>query len=534
MPTTKKKRTSEPPKSNSQILFSKGADLSRREQRRKKKLIAQIIGFSLVAIEVVIAIVFVCMLFFLNMIPNKYMIMLIVILALISAYNLMSQFTRAHWLGKALAVILSVAMVFGSLYVGKANGVIGSATGVTTKTDSISLIVLKEDAAASLADTAKYTFGYNSKNSADLMNKAIDSINKNVGTNVTTRTYDNSTAVVNALYNKDAQIIIFNESARSTLEEQFPDFHERTRILETLNFETQIKTAPTVNKDTSTDTFTIYISGNDDYGSITATGRSDVNIIATFNPKTKQVLLVSTPRDYWVEVDSTTGQKGYEKLTHAGNYGVDSSITTLQNLYGIDIDYYVKVNFTGAVGVIDALDGITINSEVDFTNGQDAAPVSYHFTVGDNECDGAKALAFCRERQAFSDGDNQRGRNQMQAIKGMIAKATSPKILTNYNSVMDAVSGLIATSMPSDAISGLIKSQLSDGGSWNVLSYSVSGTGASRTGELFGLQGMSVVIPDNTTVNNAIEMMGKIRSGQVFDVTQFLEDKALQTPTTAR
>jgi LCP family protein required for cell wall assembly len=225
---------------------------------------------------------------------------------------------------------------------------------------------------------------------------------------------------------------------------------------------------------------------------------------------------------------------GYEKLTHAGNMGVDSSIGTLESLYGIDIDYYVKVNFTGAVGVVDALGGITINSDVDFTNGEDAAPISYHFTVGANECDGEKTLAFCRERQAFLDGDNQRGRNQMAAISAIINKATSSAILTRYSQVLDAVSGLIATNMPDEAISTLVKSQLNDMTGWNIMSYSVSGTGDEKTGEIYGLVGMSVIIPDYDTVNTAIELMSKVRNGEVFDIDQFLEDKALETGTTAK
>lgn len=248
--------------------------------------------------------------------------------------------------------------------------------------------------------------------------------------------------------------------------------------------------------------------------------------------------MVSTPRDYWVPVDTLSTDSngkavtGYEKLTHAGNYGVDSSISTLESLYGVDVDYYVKVNFTGAVGVIDALGGITINSDVKFTNGEDAAPVAYNFVVGPNECDGEKALAFCRERQAFSDGDNQRGRNQMAAIEGMIDKATSTAILTQYNKVLDAVSGLIATNMPDSAISNLVKAQINDPTGWNIMSYSVSGTGATKTGQLFGIVGMSVIEPDYSTVNTAIELMSKVRNGEVFDIDQFLEDKALESGTT--
>lgn len=533
----KKAASHESKKSNMEIMFSGSDSLTKRERRKKKQLIARSVGFALIGIEVIALIIFLAALFKLNMIPAKYMAMLIGILLLITVYNVLSQFTKAHWVGKVLAVLLAVVMFVGSSYIGKANSVISNIAGVTTKTDTFSLVVLATDPATGVEATKNYTFGYNKINNKDMAESLIQEVNTTLGTNVKTRTYDNWTNIINALYNNEVKVIVFNESNRAMLEEQFTDFEEKTKVIYTKTYTTQIK-ENVVNKNTATESFTIYVSGNDDYGAISANGRSDVNIIATFNPKTRQVLMVSTPRDYWVPVDTLSTDSngkavtGYEKLTHAGNYGVDSSISTLESLYGVDVDYYVKVNFTGAVGVIDALGGITINSDVKFTNGEDAAPVAYNFVVGPNECDGEKALAFCRERQAFSDGDNQRGRNQMAAIEGMIDKATSTAILTQYNKVLDAVSGLIATNMPDSAISNLVKAQINDPTGWNIMSYSVSGTGATKTGQLFGIVGMSVIEPDYSTVNTAIELMSKVRNGEVFDIDQFLEDKALESGTT--
>ena len=533
----KKAASHESKKSNMEIMFSGSDSLTKRERRKKKQLIARSVGFALIGIEVIALIIFLAALFKLNMIPAKYMAMLIGILLLITVYNVLSQFTKAHWVGKVLAVLLAVVMFVGSSYIGKANSVISNIAGVTTKTDTFSLVVLATDPGTGVEATKNYTFGYNKINNKDMAESLIQEVNTTLGTNVKTRTYDNWTNIINALYNNEVKVIVFNESNRAMLEEQFTDFEEKTKVIYTKTYTTQIK-ENVVNKNTATESFTIYVSGNDDYGAISANGRSDVNIVATFNPKTRQVLMVSTPRDYWVPVDTLSTDSngkavtGYEKLTHAGNYGVDSSISTLESLYGVDVDYYVKVNFTGAVGVIDALGGITINSDVKFTNGEDAAPVAYNFVVGPNECDGEKALAFCRERQAFSDGDNQRGRNQMAAIEGMIDKATSTAILTQYNKVLDAVSGLIATNMPDSAISNLVKAQINDPTGWNIMSYSVSGTGATKTGQLFGIVGMSVIEPDYSTVNTAIELMSKVRNGEVFDIDQFLEDKALESGTT--
>jgi len=227
---------------------------------------------------------------------------------------------------------------------------------------------------------------------------------------------------------------------------------------------------------------------------------------------------VTTPRDYYIKLDNLAGNTGLDKLTHAGNFGILGSITALQNLYGINLDYYLRLNFTGTVGIVDALGGITINSELAFTTSYYHGPKLYSFVKGPNKCNGEQTLAFCRERYTFTDGDNQRGRDQMLAIKGIIAKASSPAIIKNYSAVLNSVSGLFETNMPTDSLTTVIKNTLDDTTPWNIQTYNVTGTGASKDSYFYGLKGMSVVIPDYTTVNTAIDYMNKIRSGETFQV----------------
>jgi len=180
--------------------------------------------------------------------------------------------------------------------------------------------------------------------------------------------------------------------------------------------------------------------------------------------------------------------------------------------------FYLKINFTGTVGIVDALGGITIDSELAFTTSYYHGPKLYSFVAGLNKCNGEQTLAFCRERYTFPDGDFQRGRDQMLAIKGIIAKASSPAIIKNYSAVLNSVSSLFDTNMPTDAITTVIKDTLDNSTPWNIQTYNVSGTGASRNSYFYGYVGMSVVIPDYKTVNTAIDYMNKIRSGESFQV----------------
>ena len=255
--------------------------------------------------------------------------------------------------------------------------------------------------------------------------------------------------------------------------------------------------------------FTMYISGIDTRGEMIAKSRSDVNILATVNVDTRQVLLVSTPRDFYVPLPISNGVP--DKLTHAGIYGVECSMGTLEMLYNTQIDYYFRVNFGGFKKIIDALGGVTVNSEYSFSS----TISGYSFSKGENYLDGEAALAFARERKAFSSGDRQRGKNQMAVIQAVIEKAMSPAILTGYTDIMESVSGNFETSMPYDLIAEIVRDQLDNGGSWNVVNTSVDGTGDTRRPYSLST-GAYVMIPDQQTVDAAIAMMEQVKNGEIL------------------
>ena len=288
--------------------------------------------------------------------------------------------------------------------------------------------------------------------------------------------------------------ITFNEAYRQMLKEMYPDFDTQTRVLYSKSFKTRVNVARGSRKVTR-EPFIVYISGIDVYGDIAQTSRSDVNILASVNPLTHRVQLISTPRDSYVELPS---YGDYDKLTHAGIYGVSESIRALEELYGIEVDYYVRVNFTGFEEIVDALGGITVYSEEGFT-----AWDGTWFDEGENNLNGAEALSFARERKAFSDGDIQRGRNQMKVIKAIAEKAMSPAILSNYSAVMDAAGGSIETSMTQAEIGALAKMQLSSSEDWNIESYAVTGYVDSRTTYSYGASPLSVVIPEESSIAEA-------------------------------
>jgi LCP family protein required for cell wall assembly len=241
----------------------------------------------------------------------------------------------------------------------------------------------------------------------------------------------------------------------------------------------------------------VYISGIDTAGSIAKVSRSDVNILMVVNPDQGKVLLVNTPRDYYVQLHDTTGTK--DKLTHAGIYGVQKSIDTLQDLYRINIDYYVRVNFSSLVKIVDTLGGVDVNVDEAFTS----LHGKFAFTEGMNHMNGEQALGFSRERYAFGAGDRTRGQNQQKVITALIGKASERSNLVRYNELLDALEGAVEMNVPMEQITSVVRQRLEDNKSWTVESVSVDGRGDMLPTYSMGAQRLYVMIPDEATLDSA-------------------------------
>lgn len=259
--------------------------------------------------------------------------------------------------------------------------------------------------------------------------------------------------------------------------------------------------------------FVVYLSGVDTRGELTENARSDVNILAVVNPETKQVALINTPRDYYVDLAGTSSK---DKLTHAGMYGVHTSMDTLGSLYGVEVDHFVRINFAGFIRIVDAIGGVDVYSDQAFTSV--GSPGYYDpttFAEGWNHLDGKAALAFARERHAFATGDIQRGINQMKVIDAMLQKIKSPTLLMSFSKLMDVVSDCFVTSFSQAQISALVRMQLADFAEWQIQSYTVTGTSGSST-HCYSAQGQKLYImkPDEASVNEARALAASVLGGQ--------------------
>lgn len=302
----------------------------------------------------------------------------------------------------------------------------------------------------------------------------INQIRTDKGLELTTeKTASYQESYENLMANK-SQAMVLNSAYSSLLELSYPDYESTLKTIYTYTVTKQVNNEA---KPADSNVFNIYISGIDTYGSISTVSRSDVNIIMTVNMNTHKILLTTTPRDSYVQIPNG-GANQYDKLTHAGIYGVETSEQTLENLYGIDIDYYARINFTSFLTLIDLLGGVEVYNDQAFTS----LHGNFDFPVGNVTLNSEQALGFVRERYSLQGGDNDRGKNQSKVIAAIINKLTSINSLSNLTSIVDGLQTSIQTNMPLEAIMSLANTQMSSGSQFEVTSQAVTGTGS--TGQL--------------------------------------------------
>ena len=360
------------------------------------------------------------------------------------------------------------------------------------KVENYSLVVLKNSEINNLDDISNIGYYSNSNGSNDAI-KHLEKKKK-----LEFESYNTSDILVSELINNNIESIIIEDSILNLIYEENEGFKDSTKVI--YNFKIKVKTKNTLKEvDVTKKSFAVYISGIDTYGEISSVSRSDVNIVALVNPKIKQLLLISIPRDYYVKLHGTKGPK--DKLTHAGIYGVDMSIHTIEDLLDIDINYYVKVNFTSVIDIVNALGELDVYSEYTFVSFS-----GYSFKKGMNKVNGEQALDFARTRKAFANGDRQRGINQQAIIEAAIRKASSKAIITKYTSLLKSVDGKYQTNMEYKKMTSLIKMQLNDMSAWNITSYSLSGTDSSNYTYTYN-QLLYVMEPDENSILEAKELI---------------------------
>ena len=505
----------------------------------------------------------------LNMIPLKIMAILLAVIIVINVVAIIVLIKNKRnkaikILSGLLAFAISAVFIFGAMTIRRGTDLL-LGLDRNYKTLNFSVVVKDDSEYQEIDDLENKTMGYYNNN-ADGMSESINEI-EGLNKGITLVAYNNLQDMGEDLLSENVDSLLLEDSYKSMLDDldaddieedtsedvnvvtdddtlenensisedseiSLEDFEKETRVIYTFSVTVSISN---IAKDVSVteETFNVYISGIDTYGDIASVSRSDVNIVATINPSTKQVLLTSIPRDYYVQLHGTTGYR--DKLTHAGIYGVDKSVATIEDLLDIEINYYFKFNFTSVIEIVDKIGGVDVYSDYTFTSRD-----GYHYTEGYNYVGGKEALSFVRERKAFREGDRQRGKNQQAMIDAIARKCMTPTILTQYTSLLNALQDSFVTNMPAERISSLVKMQLDTGGDWTISSNSLTGADSRQYTYSYSGQQLYVMLPYQESIDNAKDLIQRVTNGEILDGSYQENDGSSYTvvqmdlPTTRR
>lgn len=499
-----------------------------RKEKKKKKIIRRI---SVVASLILIlsTILFTYKLLQINMIPNKYLIPVLILIGLGDAlliFFLVKRNIKIRFKVISMVIVLFVfifdIIVYG--YMDKAFDFLATLKTKGIQTENYQVLVLSDSEIYNLEDLKGKLVSY--VKTLGNSHKAMEELK--LKTDIVSNNKTDTGELISGLLNKSLPAILIAESSVEMIKDQYEtegkDFSTLVRAIHTIKIE--IKEEKIVKEvDVTNDTFALYISGIDTFGDISTVSRSDVNIVAVVNPKTKQVLLISIPRDYYVKLHGIETDMR-DKLTHAGMYGIETSVKTIEDILDIDINYYLKVNFTSLVDIVDALGGIEVDSKYAFSTAN-----NYSFKKGINKLDGKSTLYFCRERKSFSGGDRVRGQNQQAVITAIIKKAATPSIITKYDALLRALEGKFQTNISSENISKLIKMQLNDMASWNIKSISLDGSDKMEYTYSYpksmGNSKTYVMEPNIDTIKRAQDLINDIKGNLILDSVD--ENKVYKT-----
>ena len=473
-----------------------------KKKTKKRSFASKLICLILILAEAVTGGLFIYALLRINVLADWQNIAIIVVMALLFLFTARKLTKKKAKKGTRiacgiLAFLLAAGYGLGFYYLSTVIGFLKKITVIdNTETQEYSIVVYKDSDIKKVKNLAGKAIGFQTSNIH--LKLAEDKLKDTI--KYTPKEYDDLASIFIDMDNGTLSAISMVSSYLEVLKEDAKDYYDRLTVVYKyeIEFEKEKKTAKKV--DTQNEPFVLYISGTDSRNGVKATARSDVNMLAVINPKKNKILLVSVPRDYYVQLHGTTGKK--DKLTHAGIYGIDMSKNTMSDLFdGVEINHTIKVSFKTVENLVNALDGIDIYSDQRFRAWTDPNCI---IQKGDIHLDGKCALAFSRERMSYATGDRHRVENQQNVFSAILKKATSIQYIVNYPKLLSAIEGTFQTSLSMDEITGFAKNQMNTMKSWEIEQYSVNGSGSTQPTYSMGSQPLYVMIPDQNTVNEAI------------------------------
>lgn len=488
---------------------------SKKKETHKKKNSKKKFFRRLFYISILVSIISLIVLYFLNVVPITYFG--IITFGLLIFDFLMAIFTlRKGWKRRLFGTLFTFLKLIGMFvflfYSINTLDFLHKINNGNYNTENYSVLVLNNSGFHNLKDIKDKKIGIVKLGDNEGLLKAKQHLNKK--TSMEYVEVDDLEKLATSLLKHSVDAILIEEAEKSLLEEENTKLVSKEKVIYEFSVDIEINDGLAKHVDVTKDAFNVFISGIDSYGKITSVSRSDVNMVVTINPKTHQVLLTSIPRDYYVKLNGINSTFK-DKITHAGIHGIDTSVKTVEDLLGIDINYYAKVNFTSLVSIVDKLGGVDVEVDKAFTAYyvEEDETINYSFKKGINHLNGKQALAFARERKSLPEGDIGRVKHQQMLLEAILNRALSKNIITKYNDLLNALEGKFVTNFGTDNITKLVKQQIKEMPSWNIEKYTLAGTDAHEYTYSYKSIKSYVMQPNMESVNTAKEKIKNILEG---------------------
>lgn len=472
-----------------------------KKQKAKKKYFR----YFMYLLYIVSLITLIC-LFLLDVIPITYylfIVLFIFIFNLLMTFLILGKGIKKRIFGFIVSLIYLILMMFVTSYSFNTLDFLNNINGQDYNTENYSVVVLNSSMYEKVKDLKGEDIGIISTSDDIGVEKAKKHLNKKVKANYIS--YDDLSELFNDFINEEVEAILIEDAEKEILEEEHNDFVINEKVIYNFSIDVKLENDLAKEVDISKDPFNIYISGIDTYGKITSVSRSDVNMVVTVNPQTHKILFTSIPRDYYVKLHGVDTIYN-DKLTHAGIYGIDMSLKTIEDLLDTDINYYAKVNFTSLIALVDELGGIEVNNEYAFKAyyiENDGKIINYSFKKGAIKLNGKQALAYSRERKSLAGGDMARLKHQQQVLEAIINKALSKNIIIKYGDILDGLESKVVTNIGTKNLTKLVKTQIKKMPSWTIEKNTLTGVDSLEYTYSYKSAKSYVMIPNEESLSEA-------------------------------
>ena len=410
-----------------------------------------------------------------KVLPMKWVLMITLVLSiLLIVLAFFSMVRTKRWINivkRTVMILIIASTCIGSFFVWRTKDAIYS-IGNSATTETAYILVTKDSSYQKQSDLADQSIMLHSGSDSEVGNQVREELDKSVS-NIHYEKLESYNEMIDSLLEEDCDAIVMSKQQYDYMAKKDTDLSKQVRVLSEVKYTKEHVSVSDV--DITKKPFVVFVSGMDEAGELVDL-HSDVNMLLLVNPISNELKMISLPRDSYLPNPAL--EYGQDKLTHSGWFGVENTKAAVENLFQVEIDYYVKINFSSLIEVVDTLEGIQVDVQISFCEQDEYRSFAQEDLIclnqGPQTLNGKQALAYARHRDSYVDQDLSRSKAQVDIVKGIVKRLLSPSGITKVDTLLSNMNDYVMTNFSGDQISAFASSELEDGKGWSISSFTVS------------------------------------------------------------